>query len=331
MAVSGTISTTTFDTLKVIDNAFRRCRLQAQAITSEMHDYARDALYLILSEIANVKTPSWCVERQLYSFTEGQPTIQLDIGTVNVLNANLRTLQGLSYDLFTATPTRRDYDFGAGGGTVSTVGVLWGVPSFALTFQISDDQLTWETVGTLPDSTATTGDKVWVDIVPSRSARYFRISWALGSFVTSDVFLGNLPQEIPMGVLNRDTYVAQSNKVFQGRPLTFWYQRDREIPLMQLWPAPDALSAERCQLVVWRHRHIMDVGTLKQSIEVPQRWMESIIASLAAKVALETPMVDVQLLPMLEQKAGVAYQLALAGDNSGSSTFIAPRIGCYTA
>jgi len=329
MAVSGTVSTTTFDTLKVIDNAFRRCRLQAQAITSEMHDYARDALYLVLSEIANVKTPSWCVERQLYPFIQGQPTIPLDVGTVNVLNANLRTLQTVDYSTPTETATTWTADFGTSGATVSTVGITWGTTAFALTFQVSDNGVTWDTVGTQATS-AVAGDKVWVDITPAAAHQYFRITWVSGNFATSSVVLGNLPQEIPMGVLNRDTYVAQSNKVFEGRPLTYWYQRDREIPLMQLWPAPDALSAAQCQLVVWRHRHIMDVGTLQQSIEVPQRWMESIIASLAAKVALQTPMVDIPLISLLEQKAGIAYQLALAGDNSGSSTFISPRIGCYT-
>jgi len=70
MAVSGTISTTTFNTNKVIDHSFRRCRLNAQAITSEMQSYALDALYLFLSELASVKTPSWCVEKQIYPSTK---------------------------------------------------------------------------------------------------------------------------------------------------------------------------------------------------------------------------------------------------------------------
>ena len=36
MAYSGTVSETTFNALKVVDHAFRRCRLPAQAITGEM-------------------------------------------------------------------------------------------------------------------------------------------------------------------------------------------------------------------------------------------------------------------------------------------------------
>ena len=38
MAMSGTISTTKFNTNAVIDHAFRRCRVSAQRITAEMQD-----------------------------------------------------------------------------------------------------------------------------------------------------------------------------------------------------------------------------------------------------------------------------------------------------
>jgi len=325
MAVSGTISATVFDTRRVIDNAFRRCRLPAQSITSEMHDYAKDALYLTLSEIASVKPPSWCVERQVYPFYQGQPIVTLDTGTVEVLNANLRTLQEVTgstlslpniYTVSFYTPT-----------TVNSVGVKWNASSVALTFQVSSDNVTWTTVGT-QNASASAGQRTWTDLSPANAYSYFRFT-SPDVINVSEVFLGNNPQEIPMGVLNRDTYVAQSNKAFQARPLTYWFQRGQVNPAMNLWPAPNQ-DAEHQQLIVWRHRHIMDVGTIAQSIEVPQRWMEAIIAALAAKVAMETPAVDMNLIPLLDQKAGAAIAVAMSGDNSGASTFIQPRIGMYT-
>ena len=132
-----------------------------------------------------------------------------------------------------------------------------------------------------------------------------------------------------MGELNRDSFIAQSNKVFEGRPLTYWFQRNITQPVLNLWPAPN-LAAEHQQLILWRHRHIMDVGTLQQSLDIPQRWFEAICAVLASKVAAETPAVDVNLIPSLEQKAGMALQKAWEGDSDGSPTQINPGIGCYT-
>lgn len=329
MAVSGTISATVFNTRRVIDQAYRRCRLPAQSITAEMQDYAKDVLYLVLSDIANVKAPSWCVEKQIYPFYQGIASIALDVGTVDVLNANLRTMQELE-GTAVSLPNSYTVDFSnqdGGVGFVNTVGIKWSAASVDVDFQVSDDEVLWTTLAT-SDVSAGAGEWTWTDIPSPTAYTYFRVrSDAVIS--ASEVFLGTAPQEIPMGVLNRDQFVAQSSKVFQGRPLTYWYQRDRVNPVLNLWPAPNA-ATEHQQLIVWRHRHIMDVGTLAQEIEVPQRWMEAIVAMLAAKLALETPAVDMNIVPLLDQKAAIAYSMALSGDNSGASSFIQPSIGCYT-
>lgn len=329
MAFSGSISGTTFNALKVVDHAFRRCRLPAQAISGEMQGYALESLYLFLSELANIKTPSWCIERQIYPFYEGQPIVTLDLGTVEVLNANLRTLQEAT-GTTVSLPTSYTVDFADNEGsqaTINTVGIKWLGTAVSLTFQTSLDGLTWTTVGTQTTS-ASAGEWTWTDIVPATPRQFFRITSA-STLLMTEVYLGTLPQEIPMGVLNRDTYVAQSNKVFEGRPLTYWFQRDLIQPVMNLWPSPN-LAAEHQQLIVWRHRQIMDTQNLQQDVEIPQRWLEAIVNGLAARMAAETAIVDINLIPVLEQKAAMSVQRAWDGDNDGSPTYINPGIGCYT-
>lgn len=329
MAVSGTISATTFNTLKVVDQAFRRCRLPAQKITAEMQSYAQDALYLLLSELANGKPPSWCIERLVLPMYEGQPIVPLPIGTVSILNFNYRTTQEAT-GVTTVSATEYSVDFNDGttsAATIVTVGCKWAGAAVALTFETSDDGVVWTQVGS-QTTTAAAGEWTWTDISQPLPRQYFRIT-SVAPQLLDEVYLGTMPQEIPLGALNRDGYVAQSNKSFVGRPATFWYQRDLPQPVANLWPAPNA-AAEHAQLILWRHRHIMDVGTLAQEIEVPQRWLEAIIASLAEKVASETPEVDLQLIPILSQKAAMAMQLARDGDNDGSPIYIQPSIGVYT-
>lgn len=327
MAVSGTISATTFNTQRVIDTAVRRCRIPVQAITAEMQQYAKDALYLILSDLGNYKTPSWCIEKQLYPFYLNQPVITLDIGTVEVLNATYRTTQQVTGATVTsANEYKVEFDTET---QVSTVGIKWSadVTDIPLVFQVSSNGSSWTTVGT-ETTTATAGTKNWYDISQPLAYFFFRIT-STSTISYSQIYLGNTPQEIPFGAINRDTYVAQSNKIFAGRPTNYWLKRDRVYPEMYLWPAPNT-TAESAQLVVWRHRHIMDVGKLTQEIEVPQRWLEAITARLAAKMAMETPAVDAGLIPMLQQMAQVAQQAAWDGDNDGSPTFIQPWIAPYT-
>ena len=329
MAYSGAVSGTTFNALKVVDHAFRRCRLPAQSITSEMHSYALDSLYLMLSELANIKTPSWCIEKMVLPMYQNQPIVTLPPGTVEVLNLNYRTLQivtganttaGNLYQVNFTTTT-----------VVDTVGVQWSGTSVPLYFQVSTNGSNWTTVGSY-DDTNVAGEISWTDISGALPYQYFRIY----TQDPNDVFnytaieMGNLPQEIPLGQLNRDSYVNQSNKVFPGRPSNYYFQRDLPEPVVYLWPAPFS-AAEQAQLVLWRHRQIMDTQNLRQEVEVPQRWLEAIIDGLAARVAAETPQVDLQVMAVREQKAAISLQRAWDGDNDGSPIQINPGIRAYTA
>lgn len=326
MAYSGNVSGTTFNALKVVDHAFRRCRLPAQLITAEMQTYALESLYLMLSEMANIKTPSWCIQKLILPMYENQPLVTLPAGTVEVLNLNYRTLQLLS-GVTVSTSTSYTVSFSS-TTVVDTVGIKWSAAAVPVTFQVSTDGVTWVTVGT-SSATASAGEITWTDISGALAYLYFRIT-ATSPLNYSSIVIGNLPQEIPLGQLNRDSYVNQSNKVFPGRPSNYYFQRDLPEPIIDLWPAPFS-AAEQAQLVLWRHRQIMDTENLQQDIEVPQRWLEAIVNGLAARVAAESPQVDINLIPPLEQRAAASLQRAWDGDNDGSPIQINPGIRAYTA
>ena len=326
MAYSGSISTTTFNALKVVDHAFRRCRLPAQAITAEMQSYALESLYLFLSELASTKTPSWCIERVILPMYENQPIVTLPIGTIDVLNLNYRVLQELTGTTVT-TSTSYTVSFSS-ATTVNTIGIKWSAASVPVTFQVSTNGTTWTTVGTSTDIVSS-GEITWTDISGALSYAYFRIT-SIATLSYTSITLGNMPQEIPLGQLNRDGYVNQSNQVFPGRPASYYYQRDLLQPIVRIWPAP-FLAAEQAQLILWRHRQIMDTTNLQVDVEVPQRWINAIVDGLAAEVAAETPQVDMQIMAILEQKAALSLQKAWDGDNDGSPIQINPGIACYTA
>ena len=325
MAYSGSISGTSFNALKVVDHAFRRCRLQAQAITAEMQTYALDSLYMMLSELANIKTPSWCIEKVILPMYENQPVVTLPAGTVEVLNLNYRVLQLLS-GAWVETSTSYTVSFTT-QTVVTTVGIKWDGNSVPVTFEVSNDGLIWTAVGS-SEATASAGEITWTDISGALAYNYFRIS-STAPFLRRSIVLGNMPQEIPLGQLNRDAYVNQSNKVFPGRPSNYYFQRDLPEPIVNIWPAPFS-AAEQAQLVLWRHRQIMDTENLQQTVEIPHRWYEAIVNGLAARVGMETPLVDANLVPLLEQRSAMSMQRAWDGDNDGSPIQINPGIGAYT-
>lgn len=327
MAFSNTVSQTNFNTRRVIDNAIRRCKLTAQQITAEHIDIANDQLYLFLSDLANQGAPLWCIEKQIYPLYDGVGDITMTDGTVDILNSNFRWLQevtGTNVD----TSTTRTVTFTT-DTFVANVGIYWTAAAVPIALERSDDNLVWTTIQT-ETPTATAGQWTWFDLDSSVAARYFRVRATSGTLSFSQIYLANTPTEIPLARMNRDDYTNLPNKAFQSnRPLQYWFDRQVNNPIMHMWPVPNE-AATVCQIVVWRQRYIMDVGTMTQDVEVPQRWLEAIVSGLAAKMALELTEVDPSLIPILDQKAAISLNIAQMEERDNSPMMIAPNIAPYT-
>lgn len=327
MAFSGTISQTVFNTRKVIDRAFGRCRVKPQMVSAEYIDIANDQMYLLLSDLANQGVPLWCIEKQIYPLYDGVGDITLDIGTVDVLNSNLRWLQEVE-GTNTDAATYRIIDYSS-DTFVSSVGVLWSAASVPISLSRSDDGVVWEVIQT-ETSSASAGEWTWFDLDSVVAARYFRVLATSGTLGFSDIYTGNMPTEIPLARLNRDDYTNLPNKVFQSnRPLQYWFDRQINQPVMHLWPIPNA-QAEAMQIVLWRHRYIMDVGTMTEELEIPQRWAQAIVSMLASRLSYEIAEVDPGLIPLLETKADKDLYIAQLEERDNSPFNLAPGMSVYT-
>ena len=329
MAVSGTVSTTVFNTRKVIDHAYRRCRIPPEGISSEQIAFALDSLYLILSMLANRGLQLWCIERYLMPLYQAQGLITMPNGIVDILNTNLRTVEVVNTNT-TDTVTSTTYQaFFPASTQVTTIGIEWSGASTSYALETSDDGATWTTLATQDNPNATAGTVTWIDVQGSLATLYFRVRATTGVLNQTQVVLANMPNEIPMARLNRDDYVNLPNKAFEGRPLQFWCDRTLNNPVLYLWPVPSAQFV-LAQVVVWVKRYIMDVGTMTQEIEVPQRWYDAIVYVLAARLAEETPSVDPQMIAILDQKAQRSLLDAENEERDNSPIYMTPNIAVYT-
>jgi hypothetical protein len=329
VAVSGTVSTTVFNTRKVVDHAYRRCRIPPEGISSEQISFALDTLYLILSMLANRGLQLWCIESYLMPLYQAQGLITMPNGVVDILNTNLRTVEVLNTTT-TNTTTSTTYQTNFSVATqVTTVGIEWSGASTSYALETSTDGATWTTLETEANPNATAGTVTWSDIQGSLATLYFRVRATTGTLNQAQVILANTPNEIPMARLNRDDYVNLPNKAFQGRPLQFWVDRLLNAPVLYLWPVPSPQFVT-AQVVVWVKRYIMDVGTMTQEIEVPQRWYDAIVYVLAARLAEETPSVDPQMIAILDQKAQRSLLEAENEERDNSPIYLTPNIAVYT-
>jgi hypothetical protein len=327
VAFSNTIAQTSFITQKVVDNAFRRCKLKPQQITSEDIETAYDALYMLLSELANTGVPLWCIEGLILPVYEGVKKVLLPVGTVDILNENLRTIS--SVDGTTANTSTTSTTTFSSDSYVTTVGVLWSAASTPIALERWDGAQ-WVTIQSeTPDAVA--GEWTWYDLSTVIAASQFRVRATTGALSFTQIVLGNNPSEIPLARMNLDDYFNLPNKDFRNsQPLQFWYDRQVPQPIMTLWPVPDGSCPARKQIVLKRHRQIMDVGTLTQELEVPQRWKKGITTSLALELGRSVPEVDPAVIPDLISARKEAMDLVWSEERDNSPTKWAPNIAMYT-
>jgi hypothetical protein len=285
-----------------------------QGITSEMIETALDTLYLMLSDLGNGKTLSWAVDQQILPFYQNSTQVTLPKGTLDVLSVQYRKVSGQTGTVTTTATTHKTQFTEA--TKITTFGIKWTGAGVGLTFAVSDDDVSYTTVGTW-SGTAAAGEITWVDIEVPVTALYFRVTGSAALSYTWIVTANN-PTAIIMGTINRDQYFYLTNKTQIGQPVQYWYQRDIPLPVLNIWPVPNSSFEQTQQCVVWRHRHVMDTDNTRQDVEVPQRWLNAIIDGLAAKLAQITPSVDINLVPLLSQNAANSLALAQSGDNNGS-------------
>jgi hypothetical protein len=320
---------TVFNTRKVIDHAYRRCRIPPEGISSEQIDFALDTLYLVLSMLANRGLQLWCIERYLMPLYQAQGLITMPNGIVDILNTNLRTIEVVNENTTDTTTSTTYTTIFPTETQVTVVGIEWSGASTAYALETSTNGTTWTTVSTQSNPNTVANEVTWVDIQGSLATTYFRVRATTGVLNQTQVIMANTPNEIPMARLNRDDYVNLPNKTFEGRPLQFWCDRQLNNPVLYLWPVPSAQFVT-AQVVVWVKRYIMDVGTMTQEIEVPQRWYDSIVYVLAARLAEETPTVDPQMIAILDQKAQRALLEAENEERDDSPIYLTPNIAVYT-
>lgn len=350
MATSGTISTTVFNTRRVIDSAYRGCRLSPQVVTGEMIETAKEQLFLLLSALVNAGAPLWCNTKYILPMYLGVPAVPCPAGTYDVREAQLRTLARLEG---TASASEGDADnafdsdlttacvqtIAAGyiqleletAAGVSTIGILPGATgAWDITVQYSNDGTTWVDYLDLPEFAAVDGVWQWFDVESGVLASYWRLQ-ANGATIldVAELDFANTPQEIPVARINVDDYWNLPNKTFQGRPVQYWLDRQRDVPIMRLWPAPNA-AAQFQQITILAQRHIMDVGTLQQELEVPQRWYQAIVAGLAKELAMITPEVKLDMIPVTQKDAADKMRLAWAEETDSSPMYLAPDLSIYT-
>ena len=118
------------------------------------------------------------------------------------------------------------------------------------------------------------------------------------------------------------TYATIPNKLQQARPIQVWVERLQAAPRITVWPVPD--NSQPYTFVYWRLRRIDDAGDGVNTMDVPFRFLNAMVAGLAYYLALKVPG-GTERLMILKQQYDEAWALASEEDREKAAVRFVPR------
>jgi len=350
MAYSNTTGQTTINVDQLISYAFRDSGKAAEEMTPELVNAGKQALFYNLQNLSNLGVNLWLLENQLYGALNAQQQIVLPKTTIDVREANwvyIVNSQASGYLPADNSQAANAFDLNLNTTATSTTGENWlglaygqgqpvfyvgwnsnGTQTYNLAYEVSNDGVTWTTIQQFPTTTLTDRQWVYFNISTTPNYVYYRLRETVATtFSVRQIVFSTSQQVIPLARLNRDDYWNLPNKQFPSvRSLQYWYDRTIE-PSMYLWPVPNN-DFQMFQLLV--EKQMEDVGSLTNQIYVPDRWINSVQASLSHRLAMQIPGVDQTRIQYLEGLAEKYFMQANNEERDKSPIYFQPNYSYYT-
>ena len=337
---SNTTGQTTISVDQMISFAYKEAGKLSEELTPEYINAARQALWYILINLSNRGVNLWLLDYIVMGSEAQQRAYTLPVGTVDIREANFRTLTTPSPTIdttlvFNTTTLDVPYSIAAGASAKAyfsgnprflSAGFYSETANTTLTVEYSYDDITWGNIGTVSNSAVNNWGYLQIDGAPAAGFWRFR-NTGTTPIVVKALSLASVQQDIPMARMNRNDYFSLPNKDFPSvRALQYWM--DRQVtPHINVWPVPQN-AFQVFQFIV--EMQPQDVGRLTNEVAIPDRWVPAIQGQLSHRVAKLLPGIDPARIQMLKQDAAEATLSAEDEDRDKSPIYFRPNVSYYT-
>lgn len=328
MSTSGLETYLTPQNIHLIDEAFERIGVVPALETQQKVLAASRSANFLLTSWLNRGVNLFTVQNNVLTLNANQAAYMLPPDTVQVLEVvrreSIRVLSGVAFSssgvaqnafdgdpltacIQTAPNGTIGYQWSPGANTITFVGVTSSVDNnYTLTFEYSNDGITYYPVLVLPTQAYAAGVLTWFIIPVFYPGIYFRMRETGGATLNiQELYFNNILQDLVMTPFSRAEYTQQPNKTQLGTPTSFYF--DRQIsPMIYIWQTP---LPQYNAIYYTRTVSIQDFGTLINSPQVPNRFLEALSFGISHRLAMkyERPLAMVQMLEQQYEK-----ELALA-------------------
>lgn len=130
--------------------------------------------------------------------------------------------------------------------------------------------------------------------------------------------------------ISSTTYSQIPSKLSQARPTQIYIDRQRDAPVVYLWPVPSA-TYNGDFIRYWRLRRVQDIGSQgDNTADIPARFLPAMVAGLAYYIAMKKPEAE-QRIPVLKAVYEEQFELAASEDREKAPLAFVPLADYFTS
>jgi len=287
--------------------AFERIGIYGPEVIGMHNHSAISSLNFLFAEWANKGFNLFTIQKSMFQINVGQPSYILPTSTVETpevtASNNRRLLGGTAFSSDGGTASNAfsgttgvactqtssngyiSYVYPPGlSQAVFYVGVQSNITTdYTIVCEYSYDNISWINNISTPKTYYPIGQVIWWALNVPIDVQAIRVRETGGAtldvqqiYFSSPIFSRNLT------AISRSEYITYPNKLQRATPSSFYLDRQLT-PTMTLWPTPD----NSYQTIVYnRTMQIMDVTSINQNINIPQRFLKATLMGLASEMAL---------------------------------------------
>lgn len=323
MSTSETYDFGSIQNEEIIREAYERVGVLGDLLTNQKVTTALRSLNYILISWINKRLNLFTIKQAMLALNPGQSSYLMPKNISDVLKASLRS----SYRNLGGTPVSApggiadnafdsnlntscaqtgpngyiSYTWGGSNRAISMIGIVSFIDTtYTLTFQFSYDGINWTNneVLILPATQFKKNILQWFSIPVPISGAYFRILETGGSTLNiSELYFNNNVIDSVLSRMSWSEYHTYPNKEQPGTPSQFAFDRQIQ-PILRLYETPNNLY--NCLFYTFK-RQIQNVGTVIDTAEIPDRFMDAITSALSSRLAIKEKRFDIYQIIKAEE------------------------------
>ena len=170
------------------------------------------------------------------------------------------------------------------------------------------------------------GVLLWSTSVSSVTVAASTTTYSLASSTIDalEVVLNRDSTDIQLERITPEEYLLIPNKTQTGRPNQYSIRRERDNPVMSVWPLPDnSTDVLKMEII----SELQDVNkSAIQNADLPKRFLPCLTCGLAYYMSMKRPLVPENRIMMLKANYEELLMRAMEEDRERASMFIRPRL-----